>query len=46
MITFVLGPAMGLGLAVALPLSIVEGLALTILVSVLAERYLFKMPQD
>jgi hypothetical protein len=37
---------MGLGMMLALPLSIVEGLVLTILLSVLTERCLFDMPQD
>lgn len=44
MISFILGPL--LGPVVALPLSIVEGVSLTVLIAVLAERYLFAMPQD
>jgi hypothetical protein len=33
-------------MAVALPLAIVEGLALSIVFAALAERYLFPMPLD
>ena len=46
MVTFFLGPAIGLGVGVTLVISIAEGVALTVLISVLAERYLFPMPQD
>jgi hypothetical protein len=46
MITLLLGPAMGLSPDLALSLSLVEGVACTVLVSLLAERYLFPMPQD
>ncbi len=46
MITFALGSALGLSPAVALPASIIEGVALTVIVSLLAERWLFPMPQD
>jgi hypothetical protein len=46
MISFLLGPVLGLSPVVVLPLSIIEGLVLTVLVSRLAERYLFPMPQD
>jgi hypothetical protein len=46
MISVVLGPALGLTPGVILPLSIVEGIAFTVVISKLAERYLFRMPQD
>jgi hypothetical protein len=46
MITFVLGPAFGLDIGLLLPLSLIEGVGVTILISVLAERYIFPMPQD
>ena len=46
MISFVLGPILGFGPVAVLPFSIIEGLSLTVLISVLAERYLFPMPQD
>jgi hypothetical protein len=42
MIAFLVGPAIGLG-GVALMLTLVEGLALTVVIAVLAERYLFPM---
>jgi hypothetical protein len=42
MIAFFLDPAIGLG-GVALMLTLVEGLALTVIIAVLAERYLFPM---
>jgi hypothetical protein len=42
MIVFFLGPAIGLG-GVALMLTLVEGLVLTVIIAVLAERYLFPM---
>jgi hypothetical protein len=46
MITFLVGSIMGLSPAVALPASIIEGLASTVIVSMLAERWLFPTPQD
>jgi hypothetical protein len=46
MISFLICSAMGFGMAVALPLAIVEGLALSIVFAALAERYLFPMPLD
>jgi hypothetical protein len=42
MIAFFLGPAIGLG-GVALMLTLLEGLALSVVVAVLAERYFFPM---
>lgn len=42
MIAFLLGPAMGLG-GIALMLTIAEGIALSVVIAVLAERYLFPM---
>jgi len=42
MIAFLVGPAIGLG-GVTLMLTLVEGLALTVVIAVLAERYLFPM---
>ena len=42
MIAFLVGPAIGLG-GVALMLTLVEGLALTVVIALLAERYLFPM---
>jgi hypothetical protein len=45
MIAFLLGPALGLG-GLAFLLTIVEGLALAVVIAVLAERYLFPMPLD
>ena len=42
MIAFLVGPAIGLG-GVALMLTLVEGLALSVVIAVLAERYLFPM---
>jgi hypothetical protein len=50
MISFVLAPAMGLGNGPAFVLSLIEvlaeGTALTLMLTVLAARYLFPMPQD
>ncbi len=42
MIVFLLGPATGLG-SKALMLTIAEGIAMTVVIAVLAERYLFPM---
>lgn len=41
MLTFILGQIMGFPPVVVLPLSIAEGVAVTILLSWLSERYLF-----
>jgi|SoimicMinimDraft_1059729.scaffolds.fasta_scaffold353037_1 hypothetical protein len=46
MIAFLVGQAIGLPLGLTLVLSISEGLILTTVITVLAERYLFPMPQD
>jgi len=46
MAILILGPILGLGPMVVLPISIVESLALTVLIAMLAERHLFPMPQD
>jgi hypothetical protein len=50
MIALILGPVLGLGNVASFVLSLVEvfgeGLALTLVLSVLAARYLFPMPQD
>ena len=42
MIAFFLSPAIGLG-GVALMLTLLEGLALSVVIAVLAERYFFPM---
>jgi hypothetical protein len=46
MITFLLGPAIGLGVGATLAIGIAEGLLLTAVITVLAERYLFPIHQD
>jgi hypothetical protein len=46
MITLVLGPALGLSPSVVLPFCIAEGIGFTVIISLLAERYLFPMRQD
>jgi hypothetical protein len=45
MSAFFLGPAIGLG-ALTLVLTIVESFVLTVVMTVLAERYFFPMPRD
>jgi hypothetical protein len=45
MIAYFLGPDLGMG-AVALTLTIAEGLALSVVIAVLTERYLFPMLRD
>jgi hypothetical protein len=46
MITFLLGPAIGLGFGVTLAISIAEGVVLTTVIAALSERFFFPMPQD
>jgi hypothetical protein len=46
MVAFFVGQAAGLPLGITLALSIAEGLTLSTLITVLAERYLFPMPRD
>jgi hypothetical protein len=45
MIAFLLNPTIGSG-GIALMLTIAEGIALTAILAVLAERYLFPMSRD
>jgi hypothetical protein len=46
MISVVLGPTLGLSPGVILPFSIAEGIAFTVIISLLEERYLFPMRRD
>jgi hypothetical protein len=46
MISVVLGPTLGLSPNVILLFSIGEGIAFTVIISLLAERYLFPMRRD
>lgn len=46
MVAFLVGQAMGLPFGLTLVLSIAEGLTLSTVITVLAERYLFPTPRD
>jgi hypothetical protein len=46
MIAFVVGQAAGLSIAVSAALGVVEGTIFTIVLAILAERYVFRMPHD
>jgi hypothetical protein len=46
MIAFVLGQAAGLPIGLSAAIGVVEGIALTVVLALLAERYVFRMPHD
>jgi hypothetical protein len=46
MLAFLMGQATGLPLGLTLALSLAEGLIFATVITILAERYLFPMPQD
>jgi hypothetical protein len=46
MVAFLVGQALGLPLGLTLALSLAEGVIFATVITLLAERYLFPMPQD